>query len=174
MKPNKRAVRCADEELAENDPQILNQWLDLDQEQTRNMRPRPQPHRQGQGQAEEHPQEYRQPVKRAPIDMGSASGKTGREAGAQRDRIPKKTPANDNQPDGRTPDRRSPRGENSQTGRETDATGIGTVTQITPDDILAEEGPIAPCISGGVVTAEEVKQDVVTINPSIDSMESRG
>lgn len=172
MKPNKRAVRCADEELAENDPQILDRWLDLDQEQTRNMRPRPQPHRQGQ--AEEHPQEHRRAVKQTPIGRGSASGKTGPEADAQRDRIPKKTPADDNQPDGRTTDRCSPRGENSQTGRETDATGIETVTQITPDDILAEEGPIAPCVSGGVVTAKEVEQDVVTINPSIDSMESRG
>lgn len=174
MKPNKRAVRCADEELAENDPQILDRWLDLDQEQTRNMRPRPQPHRQGQGQAEEHPQEHRQPVKRAPIGRGSASGKTYPQASGRSDRIPEKTTADDNRPDGRTPDRLSQRGENPQTGRETDATGIETVTQITPDDILAEEGPIAPCVSGGVVTAEEVEQDVVTINPSIDSMESRG
>lgn len=162
MKPNKRAVRCADEELAENDPQTLGKWLNLEQEQERNA---PQPvhrHESRQGQ--------RQTANRTPTDARSAAGEAGSDNVARQE--PEKTTADDCAPENRVG--RSPQGESPQTARETDATGIGTVIQITPDDILAEEGPIAPRVRGGAVTAEEVEQDVVTLNPSVESMESRG
>ena len=42
------------------------------------------------------------------------------------------------------------------------------VTQIPPADILAAGGPIAPA------TQRQIEQDVVSVNPSADSMESRG
>ena len=48
------------------------------------------------------------------------------------------------------------------------------VTQITPDDILAEGGPITPAPEDGSPTQRQIEQDVVTVNPSADSMESRG
>lgn len=48
------------------------------------------------------------------------------------------------------------------------------VTQITPDDILAEGGPITPATEDGSPTQRQIEQDVVTVNPSADSMESRG
>ena len=48
------------------------------------------------------------------------------------------------------------------------------VTQITPDDILAEGGPITPATEDGPPTQRQIEQDVVTVNPSADSMESRG
>lgn len=164
MKPNKRAVRCADEELAENDPQTLGRWLDLEQE-----RNAPQPvhrHESRQGQ--------RQTANRTPTDARSAAGEAGSDNVARQEPLPEKTTADDHAPENRSQEGRSPQGENALIGRETDTTGIGTVTQITPDDILAEEGPIAPRVRGGAVTAEEIEQDVVTINPSVESMESRG
>lgn len=48
------------------------------------------------------------------------------------------------------------------------------VTQITPDDILAEGGPITPATEDGSPTQRQIEQDVVSVNPSADSMESRG
>ena len=48
------------------------------------------------------------------------------------------------------------------------------VTQITPDDILAEGGPITPAPEDGSPTQRQIERDVVTVNPSADSMESRG
>ena len=48
------------------------------------------------------------------------------------------------------------------------------VTQITPDDIPAEGGPITPAPEDGSPTQRQIEQDVVTVNPSADSMESRG
>lgn len=54
------------------------------------------------------------------------------------------------------------------------ATGEMTVTQLTPDDLLAEEGPMCPAAGDGTPTQEQLEQDVVTVNPSVDSMESRG
>ena len=44
------------------------------------------------------------------------------------------------------------------------------VTQITPDDILAEGGPITPATEDGSPTQRQIEQDVVTVNPSADSM----
>lgn len=166
MKPNKRAVRCADEELAENDPQTLGKWLDLEQEQERNA---PQPvhrHESRQGQ--------RQTENRTPTDARSAAGEAGSDNVARQEPLSEKMTADDHAAENRSQEGRSSQGGNPQTARESDATGIGTVTQITPDDILAEEGPIAPRVRGGTVTAEEVEQDVVTLNPSVESMESRG
>lgn len=49
-----------------------------------------------------------------------------------------------------------------------------TVTQITPDDILANGGPITPETGDGTPTERQLEQDVVMVNPSVDSMDSRG
>ena len=49
-----------------------------------------------------------------------------------------------------------------------------TVTQVTPDDILNDGGPITPAIGDGTPTERQLEQDVVMVNPSDDSMESRG
>ena len=49
-----------------------------------------------------------------------------------------------------------------------------TVTQVTPDDILNDGGPITPATGDGTPTEQQLEQDVVTVNPSVDSMESRG
>ena len=46
-----------------------------------------------------------------------------------------------------------------------------TVTQVTPDDILNDGGPIT---GDGTPTERQLEQDVVMVNPSVDSMESRG
>ena len=48
------------------------------------------------------------------------------------------------------------------------------VTQITPDDILADGGPITTATEDGTPTQRQIEQDVVSVNPSADSMESRG
>ena len=49
-----------------------------------------------------------------------------------------------------------------------------TVTQVTPDDILNDGGPITPATGDGTPTERLLEQDVVMGNPSVDSMESRG
>lgn len=49
-----------------------------------------------------------------------------------------------------------------------------TVTQVSPDDILASGGPITPSTADGTPTKRQLEQDVITVNPSIDSMDSRG
>ena len=49
-----------------------------------------------------------------------------------------------------------------------------TVTQITPDDVLTDGGPITPATGDGTPTERQLEQDVVMVNPSVDSMESRG
>lgn len=49
-----------------------------------------------------------------------------------------------------------------------------TVTQITPDDVLTDGGPITPATGDGAPTERQLEQDVVMVNPSVDSMESRG
>ena len=49
-----------------------------------------------------------------------------------------------------------------------------TVTHVTPDDILNDGGPITPAIGDGTPTERQLEQDVVMVNPSVDSMESRG
>ena len=63
--------------------------------------------------------------------------------------------------------------------KHTDRTGAEptqeiTVTQVTPDDILNDGGPITPATGDGTPTERLLEQDVVTVNPSVDSMESRG
>lgn len=47
-----------------------------------------------------------------------------------------------------------------------------TRTQITPDDI-SDDGPIAPASANGTPSRQQIEQDVVAVNPSVDSMESR-
>ena len=49
-----------------------------------------------------------------------------------------------------------------------------TVTQVTPDDILNDGGPITPATGDGTPTERLLEQDVEMVNPSDDSMESRG
>ena len=49
-----------------------------------------------------------------------------------------------------------------------------TVTQVTPDDILNDGGPITPAIGDGTPTERQLEQDVVMVNSSVDSMECRG
>lgn len=56
----------------------------------------------------------------------------------------------------------------SQQTRET------TRTQITPDDIPGDDGSIAPASADGTPSQQQIEQDVVAVNPSVDSMESRG
>ena len=48
-----------------------------------------------------------------------------------------------------------------------------TRTQITPDDI-SDDGPIATASANGTPSRQQIEQDVVAVNPSVDSMESRG
>ena len=48
------------------------------------------------------------------------------------------------------------------------------VTQITPDAKHPQRGPITPATEDGSPTQRQIEQDVVTVNPSADSMESRG
>ena len=87
------------------------------------------------------------------------------------------------QPQHSEPPRRDRQAQNKQapqdrqpqhTIRQGEPVGIKTVTQITPDDILSETGPIAPTEKHAPVSQEKVEEDVVTINPSVESMSSRG
>lgn len=49
-----------------------------------------------------------------------------------------------------------------------------TITQLTPDDQL-EDGGAMPCDTGSdTPTWREVEQDTVALNPSAESMDSRG
>ena len=45
------------------------------------------------------------------------------------------------------------------------------VTQITPDDILADGGPITPATEDGTPTQRQIEQDVVSVNPSAAGVE---
>ena len=47
-----------------------------------------------------------------------------------------------------------------------------TVTQVTPDDILNDGGPITPATGDGTPTERLLEQDVVMVNPSVDSMQA--
>lgn len=49
-----------------------------------------------------------------------------------------------------------------------------TRTQITPDDIPDADGCIAPASADGTPSRQQIEQDVVAVNPSVDSMGSRG
>ena len=42
-----------------------------------------------------------------------------------------------------------------------------TRTQITPDDI-SDDGPIAPASANGTPSRQQIEQDVVAVNPSVD------
>lgn len=64
--------------------------------------------------------------------------------------------------------------EAAQPSDEPRATAETTATQRTPDDVLSDRGPICPTEDDGTPTPEQMEQDVTTVNPSLDSMESRG
>ena len=49
-----------------------------------------------------------------------------------------------------------------------------TETQLTPDDVVADGGAMASTSGDETPTERELVQDVVTTNPSKESMESRG
>lgn len=51
---------------------------------------------------------------------------------------------------------------------------IPVVTQDLPDDLLADEGPMHSTSGDEAPTQRELEQDVMTTNPSIESMDSRG
>ena len=65
-------------------------------------------------------------------------------------------------------------GANHNAARQPEPTQEITLTQGTPDDILNDGGPITPAPGDGTPTERQLEQDVVTVNPSVDSMESRG
>ena len=65
-------------------------------------------------------------------------------------------------------------GAEQNAARQPEPTQEITVTQVTPDDILNDGGPITPAIGDGTPTERQLEQDVVMVNPSVDSMESRG
>ena len=48
------------------------------------------------------------------------------------------------------------------------------VTQLTPDALHAAGGLVPPAPEDGSPTQRQIEQDAVTVNPSADSMESRG
>ena len=39
---------------------------------------------------------------------------------------------------------------------------------------IRDRGPIAPASANGTPSRQQIEQDVVAVNPSVDSMESRG
>ena len=49
-----------------------------------------------------------------------------------------------------------------------------TVTQLTPDDMLADGGAMRTTTGDEAPTRREMEQDVATTNPSVESMDSRG
>lgn len=48
------------------------------------------------------------------------------------------------------------------------------VTQLSPDDVLADEGPMTPHDADGQPTMRQIEQEAIMVNPSAESMESRG
>lgn len=48
------------------------------------------------------------------------------------------------------------------------------VTQLSPDDVLVNDGPMPPHDAGEQPTMRQIEQETITVNPSADSMESRG
>ena len=59
-------------------------------------------------------------------------------------------------------------------GMQPQGTRVNTVTQDNPDDVLAEQGPMTPHGKDTPPTQRQIEQEVMTVNPSADSMESRG
>ncbi|MDE6139843.1 MAG: hypothetical protein K2F95_02700 [Alistipes sp.] len=54
------------------------------------------------------------------------------------------------------------------------STAMQPVTQLSPDDVLADEGPMTPHDEHEQPTMRQIEQETITVNPSADSMESRG
>ncbi len=48
------------------------------------------------------------------------------------------------------------------------------VTQLSPDDVLADGGPMIPHDANEQPTMRQIEQETITVNPSAESMESRG
>lgn len=51
---------------------------------------------------------------------------------------------------------------------------IGRTTQLTPDDQLADGGAMPDERRDGATSWRKVEQDTVAVNPSSESMDSRG
>ncbi|MCH5330677.1 MAG: hypothetical protein J1E04_06875 [Alistipes sp.] len=51
---------------------------------------------------------------------------------------------------------------------------IGETTQLTPDDQLSDGGAMPPEREGEGTSWRKVEQDTVAVNPSAESMDSRG
>lgn len=67
--------------------------------------------------------------------------------------------------DGRPVDRRAPMPQ---------AGAMNPVTQLSADDVLADEGYMPPHDAAEQPTMRQIEQETITVNPSADSMESRG
>lgn len=48
------------------------------------------------------------------------------------------------------------------------------VTQLSPDDVLADEGPMTPHDGSESPDRRQIEQETIMVNPSAESMESRG
>lgn len=57
---------------------------------------------------------------------------------------------------------------------EADRPDIGRTTQLTSDEQLADGGAMPEEIAGGNTSWRKVEQDTVAVNPSPESMGSRG
>ncbi len=51
---------------------------------------------------------------------------------------------------------------------------VAVITQTTPDDAIARGERITPTDAGEEPSRAQLEQDVMTTNPSVESMESRG
>lgn len=57
---------------------------------------------------------------------------------------------------------------------DSERSAIGQTTQLTSDDQLADGGAMPPERRGGDTSWRKVEQDTVAVNPSPESMNSRG
>ncbi|MDE7123830.1 MAG: hypothetical protein K2N93_05955 [Alistipes sp.] len=67
-----------------------------------------------------------------------------------------------------------PTKEERHAARHAGAMDVAVVTQTTPDDAIARGERIVPAAAGEEPSREQLEQDVMTTNPSVESMESRG
>lgn len=61
-----------------------------------------------------------------------------------------------------------------QQTRQDNALRVSVITQNMPDDTFADEGAMDPDATDEESLRRELEQDVTKINPSVESMESRG
>ena len=64
--------------------------------------------------------------------------------------------------------------ENNEKHLTAEQSAIGETTQLTSDDQLADGGAMPGEIAGEPTTWRKVEQDTVAVNPSPESMDSRG